>query len=784
MKKLFALLLALSLLCAVSAGWAEAQPEEDPPHLYALSADAWEWFYVPSTLPDYITLKDFTQFCELVYQVPGEVQNNVRATAVTVEFLSGDAFLKDAVYAEKKVFDNDPETWIMLHVDNEKLTAPGSAVFHITLEDDRGKHGKDVPLHVLSWEDHPLVTPRKAPQALTVQVGQQLTEEELAASVIEACHYNEIAEMLYGGSEDKPNADDGFVGRTVKKDEEPVISSRRGTYQVMRTGDLRVYYSISCANAYYHEDLAIDILPYYIAGPDTVKPGEAAEYKAVDTQDGSGRTFILSLEQGDGLSFDPADGKLAAGAEVMPGSPFLLKAVPSDGGPSVVFSGMVDGDGVLSGQALVSVEGQEGFSVPTVESGNPGYLRPVQGGTGSAGARGVLEESQVTLRSRTGKTRKYLEDPEAAKQYYAASKDKLEDAEEEIIDIDGHPARITAGKSVQRERVQSMGILEYVRDAGEAYITLTSFGKDWESTPKVTLADMKKLARQVSYDPEKASFSAKDAAITLTAQGGATAIYGAGRLQLTAAYADPEKVDKKKPSVLWSLSEPNTPAGEFPEGVVLTDKGLLTVSKDGDEIRTVTVHARDQEFGMTAEYTVTLCPQVRSVTAEPANVTLYAGTDAAVTVKAAVEPASLPISGLEWKAKKEGILEIAAKEDGAAEFRPLVAGKTVVTVAEPGGKSAKVNVSVVQPVEEVTLEMKGRAKPGGTVTVKATVAPKNAADKKVSWSLDVGEETATVKNGQVKIAKTAAPGTVITVTCTAEGAPQPVTAALQITVEE
>ena len=102
MKKLFALLLALSLLCAVSAGWAEAQPEEDPPHLYALSADAWEWFYVPSTLPDYITLKDFTQFCELVYQVPGEVQNNVRATAVTVEFLSGDAFLKDAVYAEKR----------------------------------------------------------------------------------------------------------------------------------------------------------------------------------------------------------------------------------------------------------------------------------------------------------------------------------------------------------------------------------------------------------------------------------------------------------------------------------------------------------------------------------------------------------------------------------------------------------------------------------------------------------------------------------------------------------
>ena len=46
------------------------------------------------------------------------------------------------------------------------------------------------------------------------------------------------------------------------------------------------------------------------------------------------------------------------------------------------------------------------------------------------------------------------------------------------------------------------------------------------------------------------------------------------------------------------------------------------------------------------------------------------------------------------------------------------------------------------------------------------------------------ETVATVnQKGQVKIAKTAASGTVITVTCKALGAPEPVAATLALTVE-
>ena len=53
----------------------------------------------------------------------------------------------------------------------------------------------------------------------------------------------------------------------------------------------------------------------------------------------------------------------------------------------------------------------------------------------------------------------------------------------------------------------------------------------------------------------------------------------------------------------------------------------------------------------------------------------------------------------------------------------------------------------------------------------------------VQWSLDVGEDIATInEKGQLTISKTAPSGTKITVTCTALGAPTPVTASTVIEI--
>ena len=108
----------------------------------------------------------------------------------------------------------------------------------------------------------------------------------------------------------------------------------------------------------------------------------------------------------------------------------------------------------------------------------------------------------------------------------------------------------------------------------------------------------------------------------------------------------------------------------------------------------------------------------------------------------------------------------------------------VVTVTEPGGKKGTVNVRVVPAVEDIELSLTGKAVPGGKVAVRADLLPKTAGKKDVEWSIDADEEIAGMKDNKIRIAKTAPVGTVITVTCKALGAPEPVVRAIQFRIEE
>ena len=107
-----------------------------------------------------------------------------------------------------------------------------------------------------------------------------------------------------------------------------------------------------------------------------------------------------------------------------------------------------------------------------------------------------------------------------------------------------------------------------------------------------------------------------------------------------------------------------------------------------------------------------------------------------------------------------------------------------ITVKAPGGKSTKLNVSTVEPVTGLDVALTGSPKAGKAVTLKATLEPKNVGNKTVEWSVDVGEEIATIsQKGQLKIAKGENAGTVITVTCRAMGAPDPIEKIVEIAVE-
>lgn len=385
----------------------------------------------------------------------------------------------------------------------------------------------------------------------------------------------------------------------------------------------------------------------------------------------------------------------------------------------------------------------------------------------------------------------FLENPETAVRMYELVQynmgfDAPEEIEQDEIMVDGHPACLIVLRAPSNPVDYPVGGAFYIRNNRIIRIRFAVVAQNettWEDLPRITLGDMRRMAEQLTYDPAGASITTADGEITLSAKGDAATLSGGKKLQLSAAFANTDRVNKKakNDTVEWSVVDAETKAPA--EHVKVDKKGGVTADKNVDRVMNVEVVATSPIFHTSASYPLTVIPALKGLAAEPKTLTFYAGETREENVKAVLNPDTVPPLGLTWTAKPEGIAEITAGEDGTATIKPLKAGKTVVTVKEPGGKSAKVNVSVLVPVESVELTVKGKAKAGGTVTVTAAMSPKKAGNKAVEWSLNVGEDIATISaKGQIKISKAAAEGTVITATCRALGAAEPVTATVDIPV--
>ena len=383
----------------------------------------------------------------------------------------------------------------------------------------------------------------------------------------------------------------------------------------------------------------------------------------------------------------------------------------------------------------------------------------------------------------------YSEDPEEARKMLedkiARKSDdpSIWDFDNEFIDIDGHPAYLESYTGYGNDGLQAEAVLFYPRGDRILKTVIASVGAGTGETKQlanVELADLRLLASKVRYNADEAPLSRKNAEITLSAQRDPSTVSAGKTLQFTAQFADPKQICKKAKNdeILWSAV--NTETGEAIPAVTISDKGQLKVSSSLEAPVDVTVKAASPIFGTEATYRLTAMPVISAVNIEPAELFFYTGTDTPQAVKVTLDPPIAP-QGITWTPNKAGIAEITDTGDGTVSVRPLAAGKISIEVKEPGGKKAKLNVTVADPVTALQLTAKGVAKPGGSVTIAAAMEPKNPGNKAVEWSLDVGEDIAAINDkGQVKISKNAAPGTKITVTCRALGAPEPVTATLEL----
>ena len=296
------------------------------------------------------------------------------------------------------------------------------------------------------------------------------------------------------------------------------------------------------------------------------------------------------------------------------------------------------------------------------------------------------------------------------------------------------------------------------------------------------MQDLEKIASLIKYDPEKAPITAADTEITITAKENPTTVTAGKTVNFTATFANPQKVSAKEKNngVNWTVVNADT--GEEVNGVTIA-RGQLKVDKSLDAPVEIEVRAESSTYCNYTAYKLTAIPAASGIAVDPAELFFYVGKEDPQTVRAALTPDTVPLLGITWTPAKAGVVEITETEAGTVSIKPLTAGKTTIAVKEPGGKNAKLNVSVVDPVEAVELSLKGNVKAGGAVTVSAALQPKTAGTKNLEWSLDVGEDIATIDaKGKVTISKEAPSGTKITVTCKALGAPEPVISTIEIEI--
>lgn len=415
----------------------------------------------------------------------------------------------------------------------------------------------------------------------------------------------------------------------------------------------------------------------------------------------------------------------------------------------------------------------------------------------------------------------FYEDPDKARTVYNSTQIDGQTTGTEEIQIDGHPAVIVLYDKYNEENdfTAHGGVLFYVRQnrlMQARLICQTTSKKMYhhpEETPVITLEDMRKIAERVTYDASRAPVTEEDVTFTVTAVDGITAAAAGKELVMDAEFVNPDKARKEGGTnynrFTWSVIDPETgepvPEVELEKLKVQFDKrhgvekGRVTlasssastsrqkiqISRTLERVIYAEVVAESTAFHTKASCPVILLPQAKKMILVPGKAVLYTGSDSTMTLQAGYDPEGIPLVGLTWKAAKEGILEVMPGENGTAVIRPLAKGKTKITVTGPEGKNATVSVQVTDPVTGIELKWSGTAKAGKSVRMKAALQPATAGVKDVEWSVDTDESVASVSaKGVVSIAKGVPAGTVITVTCTALGAPEPVTTQVQIEVAE
>ena len=447
-------------------------------------------------------------------------------------------------------------------------------------------------------------------------------------------------------------------------------------------------------------------------------------------------------------------------------------------------------EGVLAEESFGEIA-RDGFHIPLPEDN--GWL-----GGEAWGMRGLFAEASrtdeqgrtLTVQAYSQVLDQFVQSDLDANRYYDSLRFENErNVSVASTEIDGFAARLVTFSYDRQDGgfAAHAGILMYARETRLLQIRVYSESERSRehSTPKVKMQDLELLAGKIHFVAEEAPIRHSDVELTIGVEGNIPVVAAGSSLQLKAVFGNEAIVNSaaENNGVTWELLDSDL--GLNAAVAAINGRGLLTASKEVEWATEVVIRVTSNEFDTSATRKILVTPAATGITASPDALSFYAGENRSEIVSVAMEPNTVPPIGLSWSVNKKDLLEITDNGNGTATLRPMLPGKGTLTVTEPGGKTASVKITVLQPVQTVELSQKGKPKPGNVVAFTVKLTPYNAGDRTVEWTTDADPSVAELTNrGRLRISKDAPIGTVIHVTCTATGAPEPVSATAEVIVAE
>ena len=783
MKKtwFFCILAVLALVCA-SVCFAEGTETE----VYDELADL-DWLFggphlVRSTIPEDLREEDiFTSPWETHISFFHEHTRNRASTyadKVEITYLSGDESLLDYIS-----FDGE-----QLKADISAIPQAGEVSFHLHAQGpDRSDSGK---LHVHDRDYTLKMVPYEGPVMEFLDDVNELTLRPASFDFDD--FFAMIARYTEAGS--------GMPVRRIYSNSSSDGSSF--TTGFMEEGDHTENIRVDFGDIKYSKEIVLHINPYEIMGSALAYIGQPQSYD-VQIYDMWGRTdpaegFVFS-GGGNGVSVSP-DGRVEVSSDAQVGDTAVLTAARERDGLTLhreITVSPLPWEAMeyrmpALGSFSVPVPADEAFSLETGldDAGDPF----IKADAGNASFRYSL----VSL-----KDQRHARDVLLIKKELAQTLEKrLETAGEGFeFSVSGFPAICWLRYKYQYDTDEELALTDIgYRNSRMTGWTCSviirqpdarlnfSFGwkkqDDRDALPIPDLESCLSVVRRMKYQGAPVELREKDPVPEIIQAEQVSKITEGESLRFTVS-DESRALEATWGEVEWSLV---SSSGKEIKGWSIDSTGLLSTGKGA--LRTgaaqVNVCARYAGAADSAVCTVTVMPELQKlwIGYSCSNQVTFPGCETHLSVSA--QPFGADIGQCEWSVSKPELIEYTVEEDGL-RFTPLAPGKVTFTVKNEDKKQATLAITIgTKPVTEVAVSVKkGTPKPGATVSLACALTPKKPDNPLVLWSMDADESVATLDEykGVLKISKDAPAGTEITVTCTAYGAPEPVSESLTLTVE-